>query len=325
MMAGTLFADYYADWVNIFKEGGPVRPATVDAYRQAVSNLKMLAPDLPLSELNKREYQHIINRYSKGHARNSVRQFHSLLKPAILDALDDGLIATNPTRRTVIKGKAKTDGRNWLHQEEAARLCQEFELEKPVIREAPRRHSRGQELEVNWDWLFLLCLKTGIRFSEALALTPGDFDFEGGMLDISKTFDYKYSFRPLDETKSGTSARAVQMDGRLCDQFRQMVRGKEPGMQIFVPPGQRVHNSTANKRLKVLCFQADIPEISIHGLRHTHASLLLYSGVSINTVSKRLGHSRISLTLDCYSHIIKELEEMDSCRIADIMASVYDF
>ena len=60
-----------------------------------------------------------------------------------------------------------------------------------------------------------------------------------------------------------------------------------------------------------LCKKADIPTISIHGLRHTHASLLLYAGVSIASVARRLGHASMTTTQKTYLHIIQELENQD--------------
>ena len=59
------------------------------------------------------------------------------------------------------------------------------------------------------------------------------------------------------------------------------------------------------------CRQAKIPVISIHGLRHTHASLLLFAGVSIASVARRLGHSSMTTTQKTYLHIIQELENQD--------------
>ena len=103
-----------------------------------------------------------------------------------------------------------------------------------------------------------------MRFSEALAITPADFDFARQTLSISKTWDYKGEggFLP---TKNKSSVR------------------KECG----------------------------ISEISIHGLRHTHASLLLFAGVSIASVARRLGHASMTTTQKTYLHIIQELENKD--------------
>lgn len=59
------------------------------------------------------------------------------------------------------------------------------------------------------------------------------------------------------------------------------------------------------------CKKLDIPVISIHGLRHTHASLLLFAGVSIASVARRLGHASMTTTQKTYLHIIQELENQD--------------
>lgn len=59
------------------------------------------------------------------------------------------------------------------------------------------------------------------------------------------------------------------------------------------------------------CQKAKIPVISIHGLRHTHASLLLFAGVSIASVARRLGHASMTTTQKTYLHIIQELENKD--------------
>ena len=66
-----------------------------------------------------------------------------------------------------------------------------------------------------------------------------------------------------------------------------------------------------NSVLSTRCKRAGVPEISIHGLRHTHASLLLFAGVSIASVARRLGHASMTTTQKTYLHIIQELENQD--------------
>lgn len=77
-------------------------------------------------------------------------------------------------------------------------------------------------------------------------------------------------------------------------QFSQLIKMKDSDKPIFVK--SRVFNSTINNRLKVLCENANIPTITVHSLRHTHASLLLFAGVSIASVANRLGHSSMTTT-----------------------------
>lgn len=162
---------------------------------------------------------------------------------------------------------------------------------------------------INWDWLILLVAKTGIRFSEALALTPKDFDFTHQVLSISKTWDYKGEggFMP---TKNKSSVRKIQIDWQTVIQFSELVKNLPADKPIFVTK-EKVYNSTVNDVLARHCRKASILVISIHGLRHTHASLLLFAGVSIASVARRLGHSNMTTTQKTYLHIIHELENQD--------------
>lgn len=70
------------------------------------------------------------------------------------------------------------------------------------------------------------------------------------------------------------------------------------------------------------CKKAKIPIISIHGLRHTHASLLLFAGVSIGSVARRLGHASMTTTQKTYLHIIHELENQDVDLIMKSLAGL---
>ncbi|WP_231687056.1 tyrosine-type recombinase/integrase [Bacillus sp. JCM 19034] len=83
---------------------------------------------------------------------------------------------------------------------------------------------------------------------------------------------------------------------------------------VFYSPSSKykvISNTNANKLLKKTLLELGITPISIHGLRHTHASVILYKKVSIHYVSERLGHGDIDTTLKQYTHVIKELREKD--------------
>ena len=149
-----------------------------------------------------------------------------------------------------------------------------------------------------------------MRFSEALALTPKDFDFAHQSLSISKTWDYKGDggFLP---TKNKSSVRKIQIDWQMVIQFSELIKGLPEDEPIFIKDNKKVYNSTVNDILERHCKNSNIPVISVHGLRHTHASLLLFAGVSIASVARRLGHSSMTTTQKTYLHIIHELENQD--------------
>ena len=88
----------------------------------------------------------------------------------------------------------------------------------------------------------------------------------------------------------------------------------------FFSFNKKIYNSTINNILFRYCKKLEIPEISIHGLRHTHASILLFSGVSIASVARRLGHSNMTTTQQTYLHVIQELENQDSDLIMRSMS-----
>lgn len=288
-----LFCDYYSQWVIVYKEGA-IRKVTLDKYLMTQSWLKKLIPEVKLCDMNRITYQQLLNDYAKDHERQTTMDFHHQIKGAILDAVDEGLIDRDPTRKVIIKGKQPKDKKiKYLNQFELHTLLISLDLGK----------------EINWDWFILLVAKTGMRFSEALALTPKDFDFSHQSLSISKTWDYKGDggFLP---TKNKSSVRKIQIDWQTVVQFSELIKGLPEDKPIFVKK-DKVYNSTVNDILERHCKKANIPIISVHGLRHTHASLLLFAGVSIGSVARRLGHASMTTTQKTYLHIIHELENQD--------------
>jgi integrase len=103
-------------------------------------------------------------------------------------------------------------------------------------------------------------------------------------------------------------------------QFSELIKDLEEDKPIFV--NEKIYNSTINDKLARHCKRAEIPIISIHGLRHTHASILLFAGVSIASVAHRLGHSSMTTTQKTYLHIIQELENSDIDLIMRALTSL---
>lgn len=287
-----LFVEYYEQWITVYKKGA-VRKVTMDKYLMTKKWLERLIPNLQIRNVNRITYQQLINDYAVYHERQTTMDFHHQLKGAILDAVDEGLIERDPTRKTIIKGKTPRSKKvKFLNQFELHTLLSSLKLEpKPT-----------------WEWFILLVAKTGLRFAEALALTPNDFDFRHQTLSISKTWNYKGhgGFQP---TKNKSSVRKIQIDWQTVVQFSELVKNFDSNTPIFT--NAQVYNSTVNDVLLRYCKRCVIPIISVHGLRHTHASLLLFAGVSIASVARRLGHASMTTTQKTYLHIIQELENKD--------------
>ena len=288
-----LLSEYFENWIKIYKEGS-IREVTLSKYKLSLARLKKIAPKIKVSNINRIEYQKILNDYAIYHERQTTMDFHHHLKAALLDAVDEGIINKDPTRKIIIKGKEpRKKKRKYLNQFELHSLLKDLNLAN----------------QINYDWLILLIAKTGIRFSEAIALTPEDFDFSRQLININKTWNYKKK-GGFQATKNKSSVRKVQIDWMIVSQFASLIHDLPKDKPIFLLK-ERIFNSTINKILEKHCKNIGISPITIHGLRHTHASLLLFAGVSIASVAKRLGHSSMNTTEKTYLHIIQELENKD--------------
>lgn len=306
------FADYYHNWVDVYKRGA-VREVTLRKYVIAEKWVRDILGDMPVGDMTRTSYQRLMNRYAEVHEHQTVVDFHHLVKASVLDAVDEGLIERDPTRRVVLKGCAPREKcQKYLSQYELHALLSDLNLAKLP--------------PDNWDWLILLVAKTGLRFAEALGLTPSDFDMARQAVSITKTWDYKGG-TGFAKTKNNSSIRTVSVDWYTMSQFGGITRNMPGDKPMFIPRADdgsfvSVYNSTANSVLRRHCLKIGIPVITIHGLRHTHASLMLYSGASVLSVSKRLGHSSITTTQKVYLHVINEMENQDTDLMMRTLAAI---
>ena len=139
-----LFYEYYAHWITVYKQGA-IRKVTMDKYLMTLKCVEKLAPDLKVCDVNRISYQQILNDYAACHERQTTMDFHHQLKGAVLDAVDEGLIDRDPTRKAIIKGKNPTAKKiKYINQFELHSLLADLDL----------------GTEVNWDWFILLVAKT---------------------------------------------------------------------------------------------------------------------------------------------------------------------
>ena len=208
--SSKLFVDYYEKWIEIYKDGA-VRKVTMKKYLLTLKWLRILVPELKTSDITRIVYQQLINDYAECHERQTTMDFHHQLKGSILDAVDEGLIKNDPTRKVIIKGrKPKKKKIKYLNQFQVQVLLTNLNLTN----------------EVNVDWLILIIVKTGMRFSEALGITPKDFDYENQTISINKTWDNKGE-GGFQETKNKSSIRKIQIDWRTVTQFAGLLKGME--------------------------------------------------------------------------------------------------
>ena len=132
--AKQLFSEYFEEWIELYKVGA-VRPITLNKYYISKQHLEKLVPDLQVCDVTRRSYQKLLNDYALVHERQTTMDFHHQLKGSILDAVDEGLVERDPTRKAIIKGRAP--------REKKIKYLNQFELHSllSTLKLAPMRFS----------------------------------------------------------------------------------------------------------------------------------------------------------------------------------------
>ena len=160
--------------------------------------------------------------------------------------------------------------------------------------------------------LYKFLLATGCRINEALSLSWSDIDLDNAVVHISKTLNRDLE---INSPKSKASYRDIDIDLATIDMLKQykLRQTKEAwkiGKRESVLFSNFIHEYPSSSKLKRRLLthfkRAGVPNIGFHGFRHTHASLLLNSGIPYKELQHRLGHSTLSMTMDIYSHLSKE-------------------
>ncbi|GAA2750222.1 site-specific recombinase XerD [Amnibacterium kyonggiense] len=338
LRAQEVFATKGAPAVAAFAEqwlaGLELAPSTLQGYRKIVRN--HIAPHVGRVQVDKltatriarlyRELREDGRRDSVGHGQplsaNSVQKIHVVLGAILQAAVDDGLITTNPARRTrTVKaptGKTIRAARPEITAWSARELTAFLVWDRDVY---------DDDLFALWRTIAY----TGMRRSEALALRWSDVDFDGGRLSIRRAADVT-TRNAVKTTKSGRS-RAIDLDEPTVALLRswRALRGTialslaRPDAYVFGNLSGEVRSPNEVGRRwtrRVAAAQTAVPELSritLKGLRHTHATLLLEAGVHPKVVQERLGHASVMITMDIYSHVTPTVQKAAVDRFSALL------
>lgn len=151
---------------------------------------------------------------------------------------------------------------------------------------------------------FNLMFYTGTRPGEAMALKFSDL--KNGYIHITKTIS-SHNNREIGTPKNKSSIRKIKIDKilerDLLELKKQYIREYKEDKDYYIFGGIKPISPTTINRYKIkACEKANLRKITLHQFRHSHATLLLNNGMIINEISRRLGHSKVSTTLDIYAH-----------------------
>lgn len=295
------FDDYYQEWIEIYKTP-MVSTTTLKHYEYSLNAVREHFSKTPIQNINKRDYQKFLNWFGSNKAKETVEKVHRHISACVKDAIDEQVIHIDFTRNARVHWKVPKRERKYLDYEESQRLLK----------------SVWSKIDDGLGYsLIHLIATSGIRYQEAVGLTRKDFNFKNNTITINKTWGYKKSSpEGFGKTKNEQSKRTIKMDNVTMNHFKRLFKTTPTNLHglVFFSPESKykvISNTNANNLLKKLLVELGIDPITLHGLRHTHASVLLYQKASIHYVSERLGHSDIETTLKKYTHVLKELRLQD--------------
>ena len=305
-----LLVDYFLKEIETYKKG-QVRQVTYNKYRSNGQFLIENFSDLVLSKMTADDYQQILNKYAETHEKSTTTDFHHQLAWALKRAYNvDGILKRDVTfdAKIPLGKKPSKKKQKFMEIADMRKLIQELKHENTP--------------EANF---FLILLKTGLRFAEALGITLNDVDFDKKTVTINKTLDYKKhreGTRSFVPTKNKYSVRTIVVDDAVLYMLWKNAKGADQDESIFYKIKGFQYNSTLNNWLKRACQKAGVPEVTLHGLRHEHATYLVSQGISSMAVAERLGHADDSVTRAVYIHRLETEKARDNEEIAQKIASL---
>lgn len=296
------FNDYFLSWLEIYKTN--LNKNSYQRYLDTHKTIDEYFGDTPIQDITIRSYQLFLNEYGKTHAKVTSDKMHIQIRSCVRKAMSEGVIHRDFTidaRKTGTASKRKEE--KHLDFEESDTLY-DYLMD-------------NLDRSLNY-YLLLLGLVTGLRFAELVGLQRSDFIFFNNTLNIDKTWGYTNKMHEgFGPTKNDQSVRQIKVDENVMEEFKKLFKKTPENINklVFYSPKSKykvIANASSNKLLKAILTKLEIKtDITMHGLRHTHASVLLYQKASVNYVSERLGHGDIMTTYNTYSHILKEGREED--------------
>lgn len=282
-----LFQDYYVQWIKDHKQG-QIRDKSYQWYENALNIFNdYFGEATRVADIDRSKYQAFINHYAGTHSRESTRKLNNCLKGAFKDLAYDGYIAKDPTYNIKVSGSVPA-------QEPEDKYLEESEFRQLID------HVKGKD-DLSYLFIYILAI-TGARFGEVQSLRYDQLK-EDAIYIVG--------------TKTENSSAAISV---TADQMAHIheVLAKHPRHDngtLF----NGISHQAVQKVLKRAVSKLGIKGITLHGIRHTHASVLLSQGISIYYISKRLRHKSINTTLRVYSHLLKDAYDVEDEKTLEIL------
>ncbi|GGP07358.1 tyrosine-type recombinase/integrase [Oceanobacillus neutriphilus] len=268
--------------------------------------IKPLLGNENLAALDKSTYKlKYINELTEIYSPSTVSTYHTIFKIAINAAVDDEILSRNRFNKITIPGlgedSLKAVRNNYLNVFQLNRL---LDLAKEYLN------------ITNYSLMYFLAY-TGLRKGEALGIQWRNIDFEANTITVERTRDCHSGIRP---PKTKNSYRTIPVDVMVMAQLKKykiwckerlLSKGKHLKDDDFVfisTHGNPVASAMLNNNLKKLIEDWNLKSINVHGLRHTHATILVNLGLPSQVIAERLGNTPRMID-KIYGHVLSESED----------------
>jgi integrase len=268
-----------------------IRTSTKKNYEYTINN--QISPYMgsdDIRSITKRKIQDFINNASKKYKYETVSNMSKVISQSFSWASENEYITDSPYKGIKIP-------KDKCIKEIKVFTVNEINL---LLSSKVSQHKKD---------MILLSYRTGMRIGEILALKWEDINMEQDFLTVRRTLSNYINGKPeFAEPKTRSSRRRIDLDLITLNMLKNR-KNLDSRDFVFCKKDGSVY-SRQSMRLDKLCTFINIKPRSFHALRHTHASILLSHGVHPKIVQERLGHAKISMTLDTYSHLIPGMQRV---------------
>lgn len=313
--------EYYNHWLKTYKLGkhSKITEQRYTSFRKHLEGYFGL--DRKLKDIKRSDWQKFINFFGTNHTKETVGKLNGYVRDMAASAVADRLIYFDFTQGAEMVGtKGRSEGLKYLETEDYKKL-KDYVL-------------KNSSLNKIFCYMIATGILTGARISEVMALTWKDIDFKKQTISINKSWDYVYT-HTFKDTKNPLSVRTIKIDKGLTELLLQLKKEQNQYFKKIGRPTSINELIFLNKDLTLISYNAinkDLqniekrlnisPLITFHGLRHTHASFLIFKGIDIVYISHRLGHANISVTLKTYAHLLKDHEEQEENKTIEFLETM---
>ena len=310
------------EWLDIWIEQymiSTVRDSTLKGYRNHIE--AYIKPNLGYKQIafittadvqrmyNKLKKQGRVNEhpiYKHELSDSMVIDIHRVLHKAMKTAVQEHLLPTNPTEKTVRPKTIKKD----------MKVLTDEQLDKFL---------KVIDTEELWRDFFYTELTTGLRRGEICGLKWSDFDEETGRLNINRSIEVKNGIVTEGETKTGKGKRSFYLPESTADMLRERKKTSKTEWIFTDPlkPNLPLPPPKAYRKMKEILNRAELPNVRFHDLRHTFATHAITNGVDAKTLSGILGHTKASFTLDTYTHVTTDMQRRASNIIGNFINEIF--